>query len=76
MRLSPPFSEPANQPVTVQGAVEEIRDVVKKQERELDDLRARMRDSVSERPICTLGPSMKDVRKIFGFLDPSPFVRI
>ena len=40
-----PSREPAYQPV--QSAVEEIRDVVKKQERELDDLRARMRDSVS-----------------------------
>ena len=58
MNMFPPFREPVTQPVTVQGAVEEIRDVVKKQERELDDMRARMRDSVSERTICTRGPSI------------------
>ena len=58
MNMFPPFREPVTQPVTVQSAVEEIRDVVKKQERELDDMRARMRDSVSERTICTRGPSI------------------
>ena len=31
------------------SAIEEIRYVVRKQERELDDMRAKMRDNVSER---------------------------
>ena len=42
------------------SAIEEIRYVVRKQERELDDMRAKMRDNVSERhcvverPFCCL----------------------
>ena len=44
------FSESAHQPhMGRASAIEEIRYVVKKQERELDDMREKMRESVSER---------------------------
>ena len=69
---SPYFSEPANQHVAVQSAVEEIRDVVKKQERELDDMRARMRDSVSEERQIALGLYPKTSAQIMAFGPPTP----
>ena len=44
------FSESAHQPhMGRASAIEEIRYVVKKQERELDDMREKMRENVSER---------------------------